>query len=116
MAYPAWTKDEDDILRNVYPNESVRGTIEALSKAGHTRTVGAVKMRANLLGVRVNPHRKLKKQIKRSDRRYGSSDKRTLINICLNDELDEDVIRALRSKPNRSQYIRDLVRRDIGRR
>jgi hypothetical protein len=31
------------------------------------------------------------------------------------DELDKDVIRALRSKPNRSEYIRNLVRRDIRR-
>ena len=116
MTHPGWSKEEDDILREVYPRSAVGGTIEALEKAGHARTVGAVKMRAKLLGVRVDPNRKLKKQLKRkSDRRYGPGDRRTIINICLNDELDKDVIRALKSKGNRSQYIRDLVRRDMGR-
>ena len=50
-----WSKDEDRILREVYPEHGTSETMKALRAAGYERSVGAIKMHAKLLGIRYAP-------------------------------------------------------------
>lgn len=50
MGGPAWTEHEKRIVRTQYPLTGLAGTRKALARAGFTRTPGAIKYRAHILG------------------------------------------------------------------
>lgn len=100
----AWTKEELSVLKSAYPRGGAELVAKTLADMGYHRTVGAVNTRAAIVGVR------------RADtvRRMERKGKTRLVNICLDTELDADIIAKIDGQRNRSAYIRELVRGDIG--
>lgn len=100
----SWSDDEIDVLRATFPMGGAEGASKALSEIGCTRTIGAITTRAAMLGVRMT----------NTKRRMDKGGDKKLLNICLDTKLDHDVIDKLQSQRNRSEYVRNLVRKDIG--
>ena len=101
----AWTEAEVEIVRSTFPDEGPDGTARKLREMGYDRTEGSVSSRASMLGVRY----------KNTKRRMAKGGDKVIRNICLDTSLDEDVIRMLDSVRNRSEYVRNLVRKDLAR-
>lgn len=100
----AWTDEEISVLRSEFPKGGAERVRTALEGMGYERTAGAISTRAAMLGVKMS----------NTKRRMERSGDTKLVNICLDTELDSDVIDKLNSQRNRSEYLRNLVRRDIG--
>lgn len=100
----AWTDAEILILKTEFPVGGAEGVKAELARHGFDRTMGAITARASMLGVRMT----------NTKRRMERGGDQKLVNICLDTELDKDVIEKLSSQRNRSEYIRSLVRKDIG--
>lgn len=99
-----WEPEETEILKESYPSGGASLTRRRLADAGYDRTIGAINVRASLMGIKSeNPKRR------------GRGDTK-LMNICLDTELDSDVISMLDGQRNRSEYLRNLVRKDINSR
>lgn len=101
----AWTERELDVLRAAYAKGGSRLAKRELDRIGCDRTIGAINARAHMLGI-LTP-----KGERRADKGGGEN---VIRNICLDVNLDGDVIEKLDSVRNRSHYVRELVRRDIG--
>lgn len=99
-----WTDEQLRVLKDAYREGGARLAKTELEKIGCVRTIGAINTRAHMLGI-VTP-----KGERRVDRGGG---KKLIRNICLDVNLDKDVIKKLDSVRNRSHYVRELVRRDI---
>lgn len=95
-----WSGPELDVLRELYPTGGASAVRDELRRMGKDRTMGAINTRATMLGVKT--------------RRMERGGVKVIRNICLDTKLDGDVIERLDSVRNRSQYVRDLVRRDMG--
>ena len=98
-----WTPQELDVIRASYPTGGAEMVKKYLDALGYTRTIGAINTRANMMGVK----------LLKTKRRMTKGGDKVVRNICLDTELDVDVIRKLDSVSNRSQYVRDLVKADI---
>lgn len=92
-----WEPREIEILAEVYPTQGARKTSEVLTREGYARTTGSVRVKAFALGIRNN-------------RRNGGESKQ--IGFCVDKELDVDVMERLEQVDNKSEYIRELIRRD----
>ena len=101
----AWSEMEIAILRETFPTEGAEGTAKRLSDMGYDRTVGSISSRASMLGVR----------FENTKRRMQKGGEKVVRNICLDMKLDSDVIKRLDSVRNRSEYVRNLVRKDLAR-
>ena len=99
----AWTEPELAILKTYFPKGGTQLVMGELVKNGYHRTSGAIATRAAILGVRVE----------NTKRRMERSGETKLVNICLDTNIDSDVIDKLSRQRNRSEYIRELVRNDI---
>ena len=95
-----WTQAEIDILRKVYPIEGAKGVRKVLLSMGIDRTIASINVRASMCGVM---------------RHRPNGGEKTIRNICLDTKLDVDIIDKLDSVRNRSQYVRELVSKDIGK-
>ena len=104
MTENAWTDREIEVLRRGYEQGGASGARAALLEMGSDRTIGAINTRAHMLGI-LTPKGK-----RRADKGGGE---KVIRNICLDKELDGDVIRKLDSVHNRSHYVRELVKRDL---
>lgn len=98
-----WTPEELDVIRASYPTGGAEVTKRYLDAMGHNRTIGAINTRAAMMGVK----------LLNTKRRMTKGGEKVIRNICLDTQLDSDVIEKLDSVRNRSQYVRDLVKADI---
>lgn len=99
----AWTEEEIDVLKKEFPKGGAIRVSEVLDALGYTRTVGAINTRAAMLGIRM----------KNTKRRMTKGGDKRIVNICLDTQLDRDVISRIEEQRNRSAYIRKLVKNDI---
>jgi hypothetical protein len=100
----AWSDAELAVLRSVFPEEGAEGTQVALASIGCSRTTGAINTRATMLGLKM----------RNTKRRMAKGGRKRLVNFVLDEVLDAELITHLDSKRNRSQYIRELVEKDMG--
>lgn len=106
VRYPSdggWSDSELAILRKTYPRGGCPAVRRALEQAGYSRTDGAIRVRATMTGVQ-GPY---------SRRKAAGKGDVKLINICLDTNFDQDIIRHIEGKRNRSSYIRGLIRADL---
>lgn len=99
----SWTDDEIAIVCECYPSLGAVGVQKVLWKNGYERTVAAITTRANMLHLKTTNTR----------RRMQKAGDTRILNICLDTELDADVIGHLEGQSNRSRYIRDLIRENL---
>lgn len=99
----AWTDNELAIMQAVYPAEGAEETQKALETIGSTRTLGAISTRASMMGLKLS----------NTKRRMTKGGEKRIVNFVLDEVLDAELIAYLDGKDNRSQYIRELVRRDM---
>jgi len=100
----AWSEEELAVLRETFPHGGPQAVMETLRELGYSRTSGAISTRAAMLGLRM----------RNTKRRMTKGGDKVIRNICLDTTLDSEVIAKLDSVRNRSQYVRQLVARDIG--
>lgn len=93
-----WTAEEIETIRKYYPIEGATGTAARLRQMGYDRTEGSIRARA------------AKCEIRQKRKRIG---KNKTINFCFDTVMDRELIAYLESKHNRSEYLRNLVRKDM---
>lgn len=99
----AWSDEELAVMREVFPHGGPNAVMKALLELGYSRTPGAISTRATMLGLKM----------RNTKRRMTKGGDKVIRNICLDTELDSDVIDKLDSVRNRSDYVRRLVKKDI---
>ena len=99
----AWTEEELDVIKSSFPLGGASMVKAQLDALGYSRTVGAINTRAAILGLRM----------KNTKRRMTKGGKKVIVNLCMDEVLDSDIIEVLNGQRNRSQYVRELVKRDM---
>lgn len=99
----AWSDEELSVMRREFPLGGAARVKAMLSGMGYDRTIGAINTRASMLGL------KKRNKVRRMER----GGRRVQINLCMDSVLDGEVIEHLRTKKNRSMYVRDLIARDM---
>lgn len=99
-----WCDEEVEVVKTYYPLGGVAMTERELRRRGYERTRSAINARAQIVGARKEPVRRAEK----------AGDVKVM-NFVLDTVLDREIIDKLGSQRNRSDYIRSLIRRDIGR-
>ncbi len=99
----AWTDEELAIIADEYPVGGSEHVKKVLGKKGYDRTLGAITTRASMLGLRT----------KNTKRRMVKGGDKVQINLCMDTVLDREVIDKLNSQRNRSEYVRNLIRKDM---
>ena len=99
----AWSDEELSVMRREFPLGGAARVKDMLTGMGYDRTIGAINTRASMLGL------KKRNKVRRMER--GGT--KVQINLCMDSVLDNDVIEHLKTKRNRSMYVRDLIARDM---
>lgn len=99
----AWTQEEMDVIRRVFPMGGAIRVQQELAAMGCERTVGAITARAHMLGIRM----------RNTKRRMTKGGDKRIINLCFDVVLDRELITYLEGKRNRSAYVRELVANDM---
>lgn len=101
----AWSDEELAIITDEYPTGGSERVKKVLSRKGYDRTLGAITTRASMLGLKT----------KNTKRRMTKGGDKVQINLCMDTVLDKEVIDKLDSQRNRSEYVRSLIRKDMGK-